>query len=81
MGELIQEIILKAYKISTTTKADVFINYQAHVNWLCVQYYKNGWKSGIDADFNKCIKLKLKSISKTELKSVLTELDNLEKGE
>lgn len=81
MEKLIEEIMVKAYWISTKTKADVFINYQAHVNWLYVKYYKNGWKSGIDADFDKCINLKLKSISKTELESVLTELDYLEKGE
>lgn len=81
MEKLIKEIIFKAYQISTKTKADVFIDYQAHVNWLYVKYYKNGWKSGIEADFDKCIDLRLKSISKTQLESTLKELETLEKGE
>lgn len=41
----ILEIMLYAYKISTRTKADVFVRYSPHVQGIDVDIYLNGWEN------------------------------------
>lgn len=81
MEELIQEIILKAYKISTETKADVFVDYSGHVNSICIYLYKNGWQQSFDWDFRIDFVLEPQSDAIAKLKLVLQELEKTAKGE
>lgn len=80
MEELIQKIMLKAYQISTRTKADVFINYQSHVNCLYVEIYEVGWKSRLESNLDIKIDLKFESEANKKLKFVLNELLRLEEN-
>lgn len=81
MEDLIKEIIVKAYQISTKTKADVFVNFSGHVNNLKIFFYKNGWNENIEWDFNIDIYLDIEKDAKTKLQLVLKELEKLERGE
>ena len=44
-------IIGMAYEISQRTKADVFIDYSGHVNYMGYQIYKDGWKEYGEPDY------------------------------
>lgn len=81
MEELIQEIILKAYQISTKTKADIFVNYSGHVNNICIYVYKNGWQESLDWDFRLDFVLEQQEEAITKLQFVLKELEKIKKGE
>lgn len=78
MEELIQKIMLKAYQLSTQTKADVFIDYQAHVNHLNITYYIDGWRADREKVVRKYIDLKLGKFSIRDLEDTLKELEALE---
>lgn len=41
--KLISDIQILSIQVSTTTKADVFLNYSGHVNLLEISCYKDGW--------------------------------------
>lgn len=77
MEELIQEIILKAYKISSTTDNKIFVNYSGHVNWLDVFYYEDNTFENFR--YNKTIYLdRNKEMAIEELKEVKKQLEKLE---
>ena len=83
MEELISKIVLKAYKISTKTKADVFVDYSGHINSFSISIYKNGWNEKQKPDYKKDLYMRLyKDIEiENELEDILKILMNLEKGE
>ena len=81
MEHLIKEIMAKAIEITMNTETDIFIDYSGHVNTLYVFYYKNGWKSGIEEDFDMKINLNFKTSAEQSLKIILEELKKLEEGE
>lgn len=78
MEELIQKITLKAYKISTKTKADVFVDYSGHVNSICIYFYKNGWQEDIEWDFRLDFSLEIEKEAITKLEFTLKQLEKLE---
>ncbi len=40
----VHKIVQLALEISTTTEADVFVNYSPHVGWIEVAIFKHGWR-------------------------------------
>lgn len=73
--ELLQEIMWKVYKISSTTKADVFLDYHGHVNFFVLSYYKNGFDKNKD-----CTYIAFNSeVTVENLEKALQELEKLEK--
>ena len=67
-----------AYELSTETKADVFINYHPHVNYLGFSIYKNGWNSDAEPDIQEItMHISLKNLDKTikVLQEVRKELE------
>lgn len=81
MEELIQKIILKAYKISTEKKAAVFVAYSGHINSLCIYLYKNGWQENVEWDFKLDFVLEQQNNAIEKLKLILCELEKIEKGD
>lgn len=78
MEELTQRIMLKAYQISTQTKADVFIYYAGHVNKFEIFFYRDGWKKDIDWDFKLETYLDNEKEAIIKLQLILKELEKLE---
>lgn len=67
-----------AYELSTETKADVFIDYHPHVNYLSFSIYKNGWNSDAEPDIEEiAMDISLKNLDKTikVLQEVRKELE------
>lgn len=77
MEELIQKIMLKAYKVNKNTKHAVFVEFMGHVNWFQVQIYLNGWKENSDPDINIKTYLDEKMVIEN-LQYMLTKLEELE---
>lgn len=55
--ELLQKLMLEAYKINRDTKHSIFLDFFGHTNELDLQIHTNGWKSGVSADIKKTVYL------------------------
>lgn len=51
VSKLIAEITELAVKKNSTTKADIFIGFQGHVNSFEIEVFKYGWKDKGIADY------------------------------
>ena len=77
MEELLQKIILKAYKINERTKHTVFVYFYGHVDSFEIEINLNGWEQKKGKD----IKLKTyldRRYAKAELQHMLDKLEKLE---
>lgn len=72
MKELLLKILALCYEISTTTKADVFFDYQPHCNYYGVRYYKYGWDENDEAIY-------IDISTKINIKNLKNTLEKLEK--
>lgn len=74
----LMQIVGMAYEISTETKADVFVDYHPHCNYLSFLIYKNGWSPDVDPDTKEIIlNITVKNLNKTikVLQEVIEELE------
>ena len=77
MEELIQKIILKAYKVNKNTEHTVFVDFMGHVNCFQIYLYLNGWKENSNPDIK--IETYLDEKFATEnLQYMLNKLEELE---
>lgn len=87
MEDLIQKISLRAYQITQKGKYQIFVNYSAHVNELCVSYYNNGFWNGNLADCHENKKNKILDVyldrdnAEKKLKEALEKLEKIYKEE
>ena len=49
--ERLHGVLTLCMTISNTTKADCFFDYSPHVNTYGVHLYRNGWESGVEAEY------------------------------
>lgn len=47
----LHSVLTLCIEISERTKADCFFDYSPHVNSYCVHIYRNGWETGVDAEY------------------------------
>ena len=73
--EKLCELILK--KAVSCEKADVFVEYSAHVDQLSVRVYETGWEAGKTRDWSRDVYLGV-STSKKNLQMLLDNLQELE---
>lgn len=73
--KLILDIMQLAIEITETTKADIFVSYEGHIDEIKIIIYANGWKKGCECDYNKRIYLDTTSVRTYEdIISVLEEM-------
>ena len=77
MEELIQKIILKAYKVNKNTEHIVFVDFIGHVNCFQIHLYLNGWKENSNPD----IKIETYLDEKFATENLQYMLDKLEELE
>lgn len=77
MEELIQKIILKAYKVNKNTEHIVFVDFMGHVNCFQIHLYLNGWKENSNPD----IKIETYLDEKFATENLQYMLDKLEELE
>ncbi len=82
---LISLIVEKAMLISNSKdiKADIFVDYKAHINGFGVYGYLDGWTLSADPNYKAgayTIYLNYKDCME-ELKGILEDLEQIEKGE
>lgn len=77
MGELLQKIILKAYKVNENTEHTVFVDFSGHVKWIEINIYLNGWKKNKEKDI-ELIAYLYEDKAIEQLKNILKKLEELE---
>lgn len=78
MENILEKIMLKAYKINKETKHKIFINFSGHVNSLNVRIYRNGWEPNKEPNIDEDIFLDKNNVIK-KLEEILREFEKLEK--
>lgn len=78
MENILEKIMLKAYKINKETKHKIFINFSGHVNSLNVRIYINGWGANKEPNIDEDIYLDENNVIK-KLEEILREFEKLEK--
>ena len=80
MEDLLQELILKVYRLNKTTKHHLFLNYSGHVDLIDVYYYKDGWTEEKNSTYFVPISLD-RETAEAEIKELLKKLDELKEGD
>lgn len=55
--ELLQKLMLEAYRINRDTEHSIFLEFMGHTNWLSLQIHIGGWRSGSSADIEETVLL------------------------
>ena len=75
--ELLQKLMLEAYKINRDAEHSIFLEFMGHTDYLSLLIYQNGWRSGSSVDIVKTIYLNW--TQQEVLEGLQQKLDILEK--
>lgn len=79
ISTLVGEITFLAVKISLNTKADVFVDFYAHVKQLSIRYFSNGYEDDVEPVLTE-VYLKWEEWVDATEESVIEQLESIKRN-